>query len=139
MWSDLSSEVQELFSDVRFEHVNAGVSTTSTLVDPHEDADRWLAASDDEREALRPVYAGRLKAAQQRNARALLRSVRKSLPRCPMKQATRMREYRKQADAKAKDNARSANWRQSNRDVAAAYLREWRKRRRNSKLGGVLS
>lgn len=131
MWRDLETDIaEELGDNARFERWGIGsVTRTLSFQDPHDDADSWLSASPAERDAMAPRLEAKLGAFRRRTALALVRAARKVFVRPAAVQAARMREYRKKPAAKAKDNARSAEWRKKNRERAAAYLREWRTRR----------
>lgn len=132
MWVSLGEDLAEEFGDnARFERWGVGsFTTTLSFHDPHEDADRWLTASPEARAAMAPVLDAKLGAFRRRAALSLVKAaLRRGGFRTAKVQAARMREYRKQPAAKAKDNSRSAEWRKKNKEQAAEYLRQWRRKR----------
>lgn len=79
-----------------------------------------------------PALEAKLEAFRRRAALSLVKAARRVFRRPAEVQAVRMREYRKRPAARAKDNARSAEWRKKNREKASEYLRQWRKRQKGS-------
>lgn len=89
------------------------------LIDPHKDADEWLAASPQEKERLRPVFEAKRLAVAKENARTIVtREQRLEIKR----RASRAWMLRNLPLYKARQKA----WRDSHREYMAAKGRERR-------------
>jgi hypothetical protein len=124
MWADLRREVADLFVGLARVDVGGLTKTRGSFSDRHDDADRWVSATDEEREALRPVFE-KLLEARRRRLSAEWKPGRRD-------RAAYMRRLRQREDVRAKDRARSAAWRQANKERAAENLRRWRAKRKAS-------
>lgn len=126
MWADLRREVQDEFVGLQQPDTSTLTRWKGFPADRHPDAERWIAASDEERQEMRGAFDMLL--------REKIRSIARSWSdgrRDRASWASYMRSYRKRPDAAEKDRKRSAAWRKANRERAAENLRKWRARRKS--------
>lgn len=114
-WVDLDSDLNELFSDLRPPSAldERWDSWREQLHDPHPDADKWLAASPEERERMRPAMDAKLADFRARHTARLVYAQRRR--RTKETQRKRMRAYRATPAGRAKNIAQCKAWRQRQR------------------------
>ncbi len=121
------SYVHELFDiyssclDTRPEHREY---RPDVFVDPtHDDAAKWLAATPEERDSMRPHFESRLAAVRKEHAREFVSASERRLSK-RTRDAARMRAWREANPEIA--YAKVQEWRRSNPDKARSWYREWR-------------
>lgn len=110
MWADLQTELVELFSDVRIDRFSLPGRIAGNAPDPHPDADRWLEATPEEREEMRPSFEARLRMVRaeiakawkprRRDRRAYMRALRVKSPGYRERDIARCRAWREKQKAK---------------------------------------
>jgi hypothetical protein len=125
-WIDLRSDVEEVFGDVRIERHERGFFVDRGFRDPHQDADRWLLLSAEEREREAPAFAVKLARVRAMNARAL---VKRRRDRAAYMRALRARN----PELRAREAARSRA-RRDDPEKSAARARAWRERKKGAPL-----